>query len=188
MVNETESLDHELLGACRAGDADSFGTFYIRHREVLLGYLARRVENPEVAADLMAETFATALMVVVDPVRALPASPVAWLYSIAKNLMIDGARHGRVEAAARQRLGLGPLVLDDYDIERIHEIAEATDVVRDITASLSRPEWEAFRARVLDDEPYPELARRLRCSEAVARKRVSRAKAFLRTTLGGINA
>jgi hypothetical protein len=46
-------------------------------------------------------------------------------------------------------------------------------------------EWEILRARVLDEEPYPDIAGRLRCSEAVVRKRVSRAKAHVRTALGG---
>jgi RNA polymerase sigma-70 factor (ECF subfamily) len=42
-----------------------------------------------------------------------------------------------------------------------------------------------LHARVVDEEEYAELALRLRCSEAVARKRVSRAVAHARTVIGG---
>ena len=41
---------------------DSFDAIYLRYREPVLGYFARRVGEPEVAADLMAETFARALV------------------------------------------------------------------------------------------------------------------------------
>ena len=57
-----EPSDNELLQACRAGDREAFGRFYARHNTTLLGFLGRRVVEPEVAADLMAETFASALV------------------------------------------------------------------------------------------------------------------------------
>lgn len=182
-----ELSDSGLLSASRAGDGDAFGRFYVRHREVLLRYLARRVNEPELAADLMAETFASALVTVRDHSRALPKTPLAWLFTIGRNLLVDTARHGRVEVEARRRLGLEPLVLDDHDLQRVTEIAASGDALTELAAAIPATEWEAFRAHVLDDESYPELAARLRCSQGVVRKRVSRAKAHLRTTLGGSN-
>lgn len=185
MTSAGTPTDRALLDASRAGDVEAFGRFYARHRAPLLGYLARRVRDPEVAVDLMAEAFASALVAVLDRSRELPPTPVSWLFVIARNLLIDSARRGRVEAGARARLRLEPLVLDDEDLERVAEIAAASDLVRDIAAVLSDAEWEAFRARVLDEESYPSLARRLRCSEAVVRKRVSRARSRLRTAMEG---
>jgi hypothetical protein len=41
---------------------EPFDAFYVRYREPVLGFFARRVGKPEVAADLMAETFARALV------------------------------------------------------------------------------------------------------------------------------
>lgn len=182
-----DATDGDLLGRCRGGDREAYGVFYARHREAILSYLAHRVAEPEAAADLMAETFAGALLAVRDSARELPAVPIAWLYAIARNLLIDSLRRGRVDAAARRRLGLARLVLDDEDVERVNEIASAIDFLERSAGSLPEADWEVLRARVLDEEPYSELARRLRCSEAVVRKRVSRAKAHLRTALGGSN-
>jgi RNA polymerase sigma-70 factor (ECF subfamily) len=159
---------------------DSFDGFYVRYREPVLGFFARRVEEPEVAADLMAETFARAL---VRYRKSPPDEPAAWLFAIARNLLIDSARRGRVETSARRKLRLEPLVLDDHDIERIAEIAEATDLAETVRAALSAAEYEALRARAVDEEPSAELALRLRCSKAVARKRVSRAIAHVRTVI-----
>jgi RNA polymerase sigma-70 factor (ECF subfamily) len=39
----------------------------------------------------------------------------------------------------------------------------------------------AVRARIIDEESYAEIARRLECSEAVVRKRVSRGLAQLKS-------
>jgi RNA polymerase sigma-70 factor (ECF subfamily) len=180
--------DAELLAASRAGDPDAFGVFYRRHRERILAFLARRVPQPELAADLMAEAFAAALLATTDRDAPLPPSPVAWLFTIARNTLIDSYRRGRVEAAARQRLGVDPLVLDDHDLDRITEIAEATDILAGLPETLSADEWEAVRRRVLDEESYAEIAGTLRCSEAVVRKRVSRALAHLRAAIGGAHA
>jgi RNA polymerase sigma-70 factor (ECF subfamily) len=160
---------------------DSFDAMYLRFREPVLGYFARRVGEPEVAADLMAETFARAL---VHYRTAPPEEPVAWLFTIARNLLIDSARRGQVEESARRKLHLEPLVLDDADLHRIDEIAEAADLVEAVRATLSATEFEALRARAVDEESYSELALRMRCSEAVARKRVSRAIANVRTVMG----
>ena len=159
---------------------DPFDAMYLAYRDPVLGYFARRVGEPEVAADLMAETFARALVHYrTDP----PDEPVAWLFSIARNLLIDSARRGQVEESARRKLHLDPLVLDDADIQRIEEVAEAADLAETVRATLSAIEYEALRARAVDEESYAELALRLRCSEAVARKRVSRAIANVRTVI-----
>ena len=74
-------------------------------------------------------------------------------------------------------------MLDDSDIQRIEEVAEAADLADTVRATLSAEEYEALRARAVDEESYAELALRLRCSEAVARKRVSRAIAHIRTVI-----
>ena len=159
---------------------DSFDELYVRYREPMLAYFVRQVGDPEVAADLMAETFARVLLRYrTDP----PADPVAWLLVIARNLFIDSARRGQVEESARRKLHMEPLVLDDTDLQRIEEIAEAAELAETVRATLSATEYEALRGRVVDEESYAELALRMRCSEAVARKRVSRAIAHMRTVI-----
>src|SRR5687768_6459592 len=51
--------DEELLGH---EDAGSFELFYDRHFERVLAFFARRTVDPELAADLTAETFAAVLV------------------------------------------------------------------------------------------------------------------------------
>lgn len=182
MLGERRS-DVELLRAARSGDGDAFGEFYRRHRAMVLAFVGRRVGNPEVAADLLAETFAAGLVAVLDWRRETPAEPVAWLLTIARNKLIDSARRGRVERAARTRLGLPVMAVDDDELRRIEELIDRTDVAVRLAEELPAEQFQALRARILDEEDYQEIARALQCSEAVVRKRVSRALRTLRAAM-----
>jgi RNA polymerase sigma factor (sigma-70 family) len=183
-VGITRSLDHlddrGLLELARMGYGEPFDALYRRHRRVVLTFLARRVSDYELAADLLAETFAALLLLVRSEERELPDTPIAWLLTTARRLVIDSYRRGRVEAAARERLRMRPLVIADADIERIAEIAAETDLLRELAEVLPPDQLAALRARVLDELDYPAIARQLRCSEAVVRQRVSRALRTLR--------
>jgi RNA polymerase sigma-70 factor (ECF subfamily) len=172
--------DYELLVASRAGRG-GFEAFFCRHREAVLAFHAQRVRDSELAADLMAETFAAALIAVHDRERPIPGTPVAWLFTIAHRKLIDGYRRGQVEDGARRRLPLDPVVLEDSDIERIAEIANDTDVIAELARQLPVDQFEALRGRVLDDREYADLAGEAGCSPAVVRMRVSRALETLRS-------
>jgi RNA polymerase sigma-70 factor (ECF subfamily) len=177
---EDDRGDVELLAATRTGDSQAFGAFFRRHRAVVLAFLGRRTRKPEVAADLLAETFAAALVTVLDAERELPEQPLAWLMTVARNKLIDSVRRGQVEQAARERLALEPLTLDDNGLQRIEELIDATDLAGRLAEQLPKEQLEALRSRILDEQDYAEIARNLRCSEAVVRKRVSRALQTLR--------
>jgi len=172
--------DEELLGQARAGRAQSFEVVYRRHYPVVLAFLTKRVAEPELAADLLAETFAALFVLVRDPRRPLPESPVAWLLLTARHLLIDSYRRGQVESAARRRLAMRPVILEDADLVRIGEISEETSLVEELASQLPPEQVQALCARVLDERDYPTIASELRCSEAVVRKRVSRALRTLR--------
>ena len=183
-----ERTDIELLEASRSGDMSAFGSFYVRYREVLLGHLVRRLRNADFAADVMAEAFARALIVVKDDGAELPRAPAAWLFTVALNIVRDSARSRTVEMTARALLGLERVVLDDADLDRILETAAARDLANEVRTHLSDLEWEALSARIIDEQPYVLIAEQLQCSEAVVRKRVSRARSQLRAAFGGRNA
>jgi DNA-directed RNA polymerase specialized sigma24 family protein len=90
--------------------------------------------------------------------------PAAWLFTIAQRKLIDSYRRGQIEDAARRKLQLEPLAVDDLDIERIEQTARATDVASELARRLPREQWAALRARVLDERDYADIAHELRCS------------------------
>jgi RNA polymerase sigma factor (sigma-70 family) len=177
--------DQQLLALTVTTEPDAFTVFYKRHVDVVLAYLRRRTSSPEAAADLMAETVAAALLALHANTQPLEIEvPVAWLLGIARNKLFESYRRGKVEAAAREKLGLEPLVLDDTDLALVDELSE-TELVEQLADLLPPDQLEALRARVIDEREYEDIARDLQCSEAVIRKRVSRALNTLRTRSGG---
>ena len=173
-----DAPDETLLAQARV-EPTAFGAFYRRHEDSVLGYFLARVGDPEVAADLTAETFAAALGSShrFRP-RKKPAS--AWLFGIARNNLAMSRRQGRVEARARRRLGMAPVVLTDEAIERIAELDRTALALVD---ELPGDQQAAVRARVIDERDYADIAKDLRCSEAVVRKRVSRGLGALRARM-----
>ena len=166
-------------------EPEAFGVFYRRHVTPIMAYLLSRTRRPEIAADLCAETFAVALerAALYDPERA-PAR--AWLFMLANSGLRDSLRRGRVEDAARRRLGMEPRALTDADLERVEELVDLRRGLdaEALVADLPREQREAVLARVVLERDYAAMARELEVSEAVVRQRVSRGLSGLRARLG----
>jgi RNA polymerase sigma-70 factor (ECF subfamily) len=170
-----EPTDEELLTRARS-DGAAFEAFYRRHVDAVTGYFMRRTADPEVAADLMAETFA-AVLVSLRRYRPGPEPPTAWLFGIARNKLAHWQRRQGVESRARRRLGVGRVELDDEDLAAIEALADAQRAEAVVQAELSRlPEEQrlAIAAHVLDERGYADIAREQGVSEPVVRQRVSR--------------
>ena len=170
--------DEQLL---TRGDASSFERFYVRHVDELLGFFARRTRDPELAADLTAETFAAALTAR-RRYRPQKGSAGAWLYGIALKKLADAQRKGYAEDRARRRLGMERVEPTDEDIVRIEQLAgiEASTLVEVLVTE----QRDAITAHVIEERGYADIAQGLDVSEAVVRKRVSRGLAALRDRIG----
>ena len=153
-----------------------FAELYRRHAEDLLRYFARRTLDPEAAAELTAETFAQAFSSRTT-YRDTGANGVAWLYGIAKHQLGRFFRSGRVDRAARWRLGMPERELPPADYERIEDLVdfapirgaleEALGTLRRRTARRAAPARDRGAAVRRGRAPA-------RCSEQNARQRVSR--------------
>jgi RNA polymerase sigma-70 factor (ECF subfamily) len=178
-VRQTLQLsDEELLGS---EDPEAFGVFYDRHVKTLLGYFARRTGNPEVAADLTAETFASAI-VAKRRFRAGGAPAAAWLFTIASRRLADYHRHGRVEQRMRRTLEMERRPVSAEDAEMIRLLAD--DATGTLLADLPADQRDAVVAHVVEDRGYEELAGELHLSEATVRQRVSRGLSAMRRRMG----
>jgi RNA polymerase sigma factor (sigma-70 family) len=170
-----ERSDTELLLASRA-EPVAFVELYRRHAEDVLRYFARRTLDPEAAAELTAETFAEAYASRRN-YRDMGANGVAWLYGIARHQLGRFFRTGTIDAAARRRIGIAreALPADDYErIEELVDLAPIREALVEALGTLADEQRDALRLRVIDGLGYSEVAERLGCAEAAARKRVSR--------------
>ena len=164
--------------------AAAFADFYEHFERTMLRFFLHATSRPELAADLTAETFARALESVAsyDPSRGRAHQ---WLFGIARNVLAESYRRGRVDDAARVRLGLPALVLDDHSAQTIARLSAGRDKASRALAGLPVGQREAIEARVLEERDYGEIASELDCSEALVRQRVSRGLRALRTRLAG---
>ncbi len=170
-----ERTDTQLLIASRT-EPEAFTELYRRHAEDLLRYFARRTLDPETAAELTAETFAEAFASRAN-YRDQGVNGVAWLYGIARHRLGRFFRSGRVDAAARRKLGMPERDLPSEDYERIEDLidfAPIREALAEALETLSPDQREAMRLRVIDGLGYAEVAERLACTEQNARQRVSR--------------
>jgi RNA polymerase sigma-70 factor (ECF subfamily) len=76
---------------------------------------------------------------------------------------------------------MAPIVLTDESVERI---AALDRTALALVNELPGDQQDAVRARVIDERDYADIAKDMRCSEAVVRKRVSRGLGTLRAHLG----
>ena len=172
------ATDEDLL---LSGHPEDFGRFYDRYVEMLLGYFARRVHDPEMAADLTAETFAAAL-VARKRFRRGPTPAVAWLFGIAQHKLADARRRGAAEDRTRRRLGMERIPVGEDDAELITLLGR--DAAFTLIDELPAEQRAAVRDHVLEELPYAEIANAEQTSEAVIRKRVSRGLGALRGRMG----
>ena len=171
----SELDDAELLTLSRTR-SEAFAELYRRHAQDLLTFFVRRTLDPEVAAELTAETFAQAFASR-SRFRDRGHGGAGWLYAIAKHHLARYYRQGAVDRRARARLRMPRREISPEDHERIEELIDLREVRSAISqafASLSSEQREAMTLRVVDGHTYEEVARRLQCTEQAARARVSR--------------
>src|SRR3954452_23762300 len=142
--------DAELLIASR-DDPRAFRELYNRWAERLLAYFYRRgvgaeggggplggaVLDAEVAADLLAETFAVAFERR-RRFRDVGSPGGAWLYGIAAKELSHWFRRQAVEQRAVRRLAIEVPALDDESIARIEALADMDEHRSALAAALDR--------------------------------------------------
>lgn len=178
--------DGALLRAA-ARDPDAFAELYLRYEPVVLRYLAGRLGDREAAADLTAETFATAFLQA-HRFRDDGAPAVGWLLGIAHHAFLGTLRRGRIETRARARLGVEQPAWSEASLDRVDalvDLGSGDHPLRRALATLPEAQREAVLHYVVGDQSYDELAAALGLPQATVRQRVSRGLARLRSQLEG---
>jgi RNA polymerase sigma factor (sigma-70 family) len=171
-------------------DIEVYADFYRAHYESILAFLARRVFDPEVAFDLMSETFAKAL----ERRRQFRGSTAqeeqAWLFAIARTELLHYWRSGKIERAAIQRFSITIPRLSDQEFDRIESFSGLTQVgaaAAQALCTLPADQRAAVELRVLKERSYAEVASELSISEPTARARVSRGLRALARELSDVD-
>lgn len=181
MPARRRASDEDLLVASRT-DGDAFAELYRRYEAPVLRYFMYWTRAPDLAADLMAETFALAFASLAS-YRPELGEARAWLFGVARNVLARSVRRGRVEDATRRRLGMRELMIDEGALEQIDALLSQDGAALDALEGLSDLLREAVDGRVVQEREYRDLAAAMRCSESVVRQRVKRGLARMRERL-----
>jgi RNA polymerase sigma-70 factor (ECF subfamily) len=116
------SQDAKLAQRAKGGDEAAFAEIYNRHYEDIYTYLYYRVNDGEAAQDLAAEVFVR-LVERIDSFTYRGRPILAWLYTIARNLLIDYQRQQSKALAIPldEQLvakGVGPAEAVDHGLTR----------------------------------------------------------------------
>lgn len=166
-------------------DPDLLEAFYREHAETVRAFLARRVSDPHLVADLTADIFLAAIDSA-ERYRSTDGRPIAWLLGIARNKVADAQRKRARRLRAESRV-VGHRLLDDDAIHRIDERIEAERMTRALYAALAQlPARDRLLMELVavDGMSVVEAAEQLGVKPATARVRLHRSRARLRDHLG----
>jgi len=171
----------EMRGQDDAGRRRRFGAMYAEHHARVLGYVLRRTDSPDDAADVLAETFLVAWRRLDD----MPSGEVSrlWLYGVARRIL---ANHHRGE---RRRTKLADRVREELTarLPLVVPSGEGTPFAAAFR-SLSDDDREVLALHGWEGLDAGEIASVLGFSRNAARIRLHRARLRLRAALAAAHA
>lgn len=97
MQNHTTLTDEQLVSAYAAGDNNAFDQLLKRHKARLFNFILSMVKDSDLADDIFQETFVKAIVTIRQGRYNDQGKFIAWIYRIARNLIIDSYRQDKVE-------------------------------------------------------------------------------------------
>jgi RNA polymerase sigma-70 factor (ECF subfamily) len=175
--------DAALLRAVADGDAGALAALYDRHAGWLHARLVRRCADPEVAREVLQDTFVTVWR---SAAGHRGGEAGGWLWTIAARRLVD-TRRAQERAA---RIETAPMDSARAEAPSAEERVLAGLEFGDVGTALDRisPELrEVLRATVVDGLTTRETARLLGIPEGTVKTRAMRARAELRAALAQLN-
>jgi RNA polymerase sigma-70 factor (ECF subfamily) len=165
-------------------DPDAFEEFYRAHVEAVQRFVARRVNDPYLAADLTAEVFLAAIESA-RTYRASRGAPIGWLYGVARNVVAAERRRAARSFAAVSRVS-GRRLVDDNDIGRLEDRIDAEAAARRLYEGmdrLSEGERAVLELVALEGLGVADAGSALGIRSVTARVRLHRARRLMRDLL-----
>jgi len=174
---DDETTVSGLVHRAREGDVGAFGELYGMYLERIYRYVFYQVKNKMIAEDLSEEVFVKAWEALG---RQRVRNPVAWLYRIAHNCVIDYFR------AQRPQLQLAEKMVDSgCSLEQQVEEKIAQEELAESLSFLPPQQRQVIILKFIEDMDNKEIAQIMRKREGAIRIMQMRALAALRQKLMG---
>jgi len=148
-----------------------------RHYDLVFRYVRRRSRSQSDAEDTTQEVFADAAAALTRQAALTEQQTLAWLYTVAQRRLVDEARRStrRIDPVDVP-LELAPTPESEYGPGVTAEIVHAL-------RELPEPQREVVLMKVFEGRSFAEIAKRLRITEAAAKKRCVRGLEAVRAML-----
>ena len=166
-------------------DREAFECLYVEHIDLIQAFLARRVSDPSLVADLTSEVFLTAIESA-RKYRPERGTPTGWLYGIARHVMADEVRRQQRQARATRRIS-GRRLLDADAVSALVERIDAEIEARRVYVALAQlPDRSRALMELvaLDGLTIADAAAVLGLKPGTARVQLHRARQQLQSKLG----
>jgi len=158
--------DEALMLRYQQGDRAAFASLVRRHQSPLFNFALRQVRTPELAQDIVQETFVRVVQKAADFKHE--ARFTTWVYTITRNLCIDHLRKGALRKhpsldESRSEEGEGPTLGEQTADPRASVEREATGtelktrILRAVD-KLPDDQREVFLMREVSNLPFKEIA------------------------------
>ena len=173
-----EAPDEQLMLAYRSGDAGAFETLYTRHRARLFRFVLRSIKSRAIAEELYQEIW----MRVIEARATYTATArfTTWLYTIARNRMVD---HWRRAGLSLVSLDSEELAASTPDPSRHAEARQALARFAAALEGLPAAQREAFLLREEAGLTVAEIALATGTDEEAAKSRLRYAMAKLKAAV-----
>lgn len=174
------ALDGYLIALVQSGSRDAFDRLVRRWTPKLVRYVTRVLGHPDVARDIVQETWIAAirgLKKLDDPSR-FPA----WIYSIAHRKCIDGIRRNQRVRRLKEHVGREAAVASNVNLTR-REYDHPPDLATAISR-LSHEQREVVHLFYAEDLSLEDIASVLGVPPGTVKSRLHRARESLKTHLG----
>lgn len=169
--------DEDLIRRYGEGDIEAFSTLYNRHKGGLYRYLLRQIKDQSSAEDVFQEVWSAVIRTAKEYVAK--AKFTTWLYTLARNKVIDRARHLKVvETFAQQDL---PETYEDA--EQFVQRQQQKVALRKCLDKLPAVQLDCFLLKEEANLSVKEIAKIVEANSEAAKSRIRYAYKNLRECL-----
>jgi RNA polymerase sigma-70 factor, ECF subfamily len=169
-----ESIENEIIAACKGGDWRDFGRIYDQYLPKIYQFVFYRIRHKQTAEDLSATVF----LKVVQNIQSYKSDRpfVAWIYTIARNTVIDHTRTHKSVSNIEEAYDLA----SSDDVMGSADMALRSETLRKAMKNLTVIQQEVLTMRIWDGLSHKEIAEILKISESNSKVTFSRAVAAVK--------
>jgi RNA polymerase sigma-70 factor, ECF subfamily len=190
---DAPASDNSLVTEFISGNDEAFTRLVTRYKDSITNYLNMMVGNYDIAVDLSQETFLRVYKSIHRYSNLYQFS--TWIYRIATNLAIDEMRYRkrRGQVFYKNVMGSRASSANDGPEFEITDVRrgprdemlrkESSQILADAIRSLPKKYRTAFIMKEVQELPYDDIAKVLKCSPGTIKSRLHRARELLQRKL-----